>query len=661
MRHASVRRWAVRAIHIVGRFDPSVRIFNGMSRISFLALTLFALSASAVPIAPLEPRLQHTFYADTAPEAASDGASSLVVWTTLSGALPFTGSIYVRIPDRQSTAVSIGGGGLGAQAAWNGTYYLVGYGTPGSRGRSDFPDLTFRIVHPDGVLGAQRQLSTSPFGEAIVDDLIWDGRHWRASFTEGTSSVVTLDRELNVVGRVVLPEARRVTFTEIDGQVWAVQTLRTGGAEAFALDEESTRYRIDVDAELSGRLAFLRNATNLQVALFDPRNGFSAPTARIDGATLLDAHPFAGGARIVYRIGARVFLAAVDRTGSITQTSLVAEPGEGALAAVTDDEVFVSVAGDIRAYPSSEVISLVDTAAQRNPIVVATGDHATAFWVQTTDDGEATFTRKIDANGIPFGEITELPFTITPDADAAFDGVRAILVWAASPDGVFAYDGQTVHFLGKGSQPSIATSAHGTFIVWTGADGMVRGTPFPQIVPDGITILPSLSSWQGTPHITPLGDGFMILWTAESLVSVVISPAGTVRTSSVFAHEPQAALAVDGTLAAFPSTLFAFAPNGQPFERFDPHWGESWSPVAIHHLGNQRHHVTISRNGALYASVVTMEGAWITGITPLELLGVYPFASVTRIGNRTIVVHGQGRVEVDAHGGPIAKRRAARR
>ncbi len=126
-----------------------------------------------------------------------------------------------------------------------------------------------------------------------------------------------------------------------------------------------------------------------------------------------------------------------------------------------------------------------------------------------------------------------------------------------------------------------------------------------------------------------MGEDFLVLWSdGYSVESIVLSPAGTPRSLTRLADAGPENLFL-GTqafsgLAAWSSTngstLFAFGAAGQPFELFDPHWG-NWIPRSIKPMAKGRYMVTLAREKVTYWSVITMERAFITGIMPLRSLG----------------------------------------
>ena len=634
----------------------------GMPRTLALVFSLFALSASAVPLAPLEPRIGPAPYVNVSPAVATNGTSTLLVWRSSLPPHFENGQLHARLLGTHDGGISLGYG-TSHVVAWNGSEYLVAYGHAASRsGPNVSPSVTLEIVRPDGTRGAGRSIFVGDFTSVRPSAIVWDGDEWIVAVNENVPRVFALDRNLDVVRDVSYPAGQRVRVAESGGRVWTLLT-RDGRTEVF---DDGARFSIAGEVRLAGPLAFVERNDALAVATFDPHAGFGALQVRFTGVNYFAAIAFGSGAKIAYHSEDMVRTAVLDARGEVVETAdVAAQAGRFGSVALTPDAVFFENAAmprQIVAYPPGEIVSVVDQAAQRTPVIVATGDHATVFWRQTTADGEETLTRKVDANGIPFGEITRVPIDSLAEADAVFDGTRIVVVWSSSGS-IYAWDGGSVRLLGRGTSPAIATSPHGTFVVWTNHDhDDVWGTPFPQNVPGGFPILPSLSARQNVNDIIPLGDGFMVLWTDEALRSVILSPAGAVRSASVFATDPATWLVTaGGTLAAWRSTLFAYTPEGRPYQPFTPPWGDVWYPVAIHHLGGQRHHVLIDRHGALFGSVVTMQGAFITDIAPLTLLGVYERPAVARVGDRTIVVHGNRRLEVDAHGGGPFKRRAVRR
>ena len=623
-----------------------------------LVLAFFAFSATAVPLAPLAPSVVQTPYDDIAPAVASDGTSTLVVWTYAFSPYFQAHSIYGRLMGRQESAFHIHNG-YAPSVAWNGSEYLVGYGIGGSRFSSwPFWNAGATIVQQDGTLGVTRLLNFSPSG--AVTDVAWDGDEWLVAIRDVTARVVTLNRQLEVVRTADSGKAGTIDFVEIGGQ-W--QTLLTQNGVS-----ELAGFSIAGSVRLAGSLAFVSRDNDLGIATFDASSGFSPVRPLLGGATLLDAVPFGNGARIVYQIGSNVREAVVDARGQIVRTTThVTNEPYPTDAAIGEDAVYVSTGlwRDIYAFPERELVSVVRGDYQYAPLIASTGDHATTFWRQSLSD--TTFMRRIDANGIPFGPVAQLPYEISADADVVFDGDRFILVWATLSGEVFLADGTSPPLLlGHGTAPAIANGRSGAFVVWRSAGNVVVGTPYPAVVPDGFAILPT-GPPQGAPDIVAAEEGFLVLWPEFRGRTTLITRAGTALSSYEYDLGQATTMIATPQLAAFASSLFAYGPNGHLVQLVAPEWGAGWAPVAITDLGEGRHHVTITRDGMHYTSIVTVrDGGFLVDITPLERLGPareINDIAIAAVQGRPVVLYtafGSRQIEVEVRGTAL-RRRAARR
>ena len=648
---------------------------------------LAALTASAaLPIAPLEPRIGLLPESQRDPAAVSNGTTTLVAWTDAAlPARPMT--IQARLLPIHDAAVEVGPGEK-PQVAWNGNEYLIAnsIGMYMFPARAPFPNVAVTIVHADGTIGPRRFVNTS-LG-ATVNAVAWNGREWVLGFvSHGQGRVVLLDRELNVVRTIELGSARRADLTTIDGEVWVVHQ-RTDDTEVFATGDEGTRFRVAGRAHMVGRIAIVEDL--LRVSLLDPRSGFPEPRPILATSdiplSLVHAAPYGSGA--VFAIwspyGRTLLLVTVDAAGFRQEyTPVLTNHDFTPQVAVAGSTLFVEAhfggRSQIFGFPlqpwprtpfaltREAIVSLFDYARQRDPVVASNGSTALAFWNQRTEDvdTEAAFMRAIDANGVPFGPITQLPFTLGRDVDVAYHGDRFVLVWTSPFGEVYASTGGAPVLLGRGTAPAVARAAHGTFVVWRNPDGIVAGTPLRDDatphVPGGFPILPSLTTLQSAPAIAPVAYGFHVLWSAEDVTSVIVSPAGTPLTSSALAPATPGRIVIGGTLAAWPRMLAAFGGDGTfPVERVAQPWREELAVVAIHPLGGGRHLVTLAEGRTLYTSVVTVIDGRIAGHTPPRLLlqQAVPESSVAVVGEKPLAVYGDGRsVYVATY--PV-KRRAVR-
>lgn len=648
-----------------------------MLPIRLLAFLLFASSALAAQIAPLPPQIAPLSYDDRFPDSATNGDSTLVVWTNEFSPYLESHSIEMRLLDSLYDRLAMTlARGYAPRVTTNGSEYLVGYSIGGSR-FSTYPydNVAVTIVNTDGSRGATRAINNSVSGG--IGGVAWNGTHWVVGFTSDASArAVLLARDLSMQF-VDLGAGRTDSIVEIDGAMWALRDdPAAASSELVEIRSDATtgrRFPIAADQVRivptdSGALAFISAAGGIAVARFDSTSGFSPIQSLSATASLHDVEQWNGGALLLVAPAesTSVVGVAVDSEGAIVQTTdlltAVAPSGQLALGearnglllfeARLDSDVTGYGRFNLYAYEltalapldpmSGELISIADIARQHSGSIVTAADHALAVWTQTigTRGNEAVFTRTVGPDGKPIGDPIQLPLTfygspsLVPDGDAfillGVDASGKILAARLSSDGRLLGPASEV---GVGSSPAIAKSGDDLFAVWVYADGQIRGTPLRHdgspVVPGGFAILPKLVGAQGGPAIAAAPQGFQLLWSEPSVTSVIISPAGTpLSRTEVSDDVPQKLLLASSThsaLAAWrpiegPATLYAFG-DGRPFEAFDPNWGDTWSPILITRIAEDRYLVVIVRSAVVFTSEVTMSGAFITGITPLREIG----------------------------------------
>lgn len=644
----------------------------GMRPLLLGSLVLLALSVSAgTPISPVPPVYGGQSNPDVDPSAATNGTSTLVAWTNRNSVYAETWLACWRLVGVQSESSCLAG--LHPQVATDGADYLLVRTIASSRfAQYPYDNVAADVIRPDGTRGATRVLNNSVHGSATA--AAWDGREWIVALVaDGEARLVFLDRDLiDTRAPLALGPANSVILFEGDGEWWTVRVH--DDQSEISLVGGSTTYPVDGVVTIAGPIAFIANGSEIRTALFDPRNGFGEPHAAFTSSSLVATQPYGDGARAVVQSGTHVLGVVIDAAGNVTQTTPLYTTSGGATAALVNDTLYFSspaAESDIYAAPAlapvdlapTTLISVVDEIVQTDPMIVSDGDSAVVLWTEIDgrDHSMKTIARDVDGAGAPSGEHRTLPYRVaTADADGVLRDGQLIVVWSDGID-VHAGIGDEDILLGKGSHPAIASSADDAFVVWLGADGLVRGTPLDARVPNGFAILASFTP-QSAPAITAVDGGFLVLWSTGELQSVVISPSGAVRSATPIGPAPLP-LFVEGRLAAWTGSLLAYAPAGQPFERFDPHWPWGWAPIAIAPLTADANVVFLRHNDSVYASTVTMDGAFITGITPLDYLGRFTNLnedSVALLNGKPVVVARNGqRVEITTTS--TAKARPARR
>lgn len=295
-------------------------------------------------------------------------------------------------------------------------------------------------------------------------------------------------------------------------------------------------------------------------------------------------------------------------------------------------------------WGEAELISISLLDPQSAPFIVSTGGHAVVFWNQRNEDGAfETWSRIVDPSGAPVSAAQRLRFGVSANVTAAWTGERIILSWT-SGGGIYAAalhaDGTAAGeptLIGEGMSPALDAAGGAAFLVWEHAGdapdwkASVRGTPLRSDasphVPGGFDLLPSHSEDQGKPAIAALPSGFLLLWNSgTAMESVVISAEGAVRSSSRLQgsarERPVLATSSRSALAAWTegleSTLYAFA-QILPFERFriEP---DGLQPISIDEISPDRYAFTYSYGGRTWVREITMEGAFITGVSPPRIL-----------------------------------------
>ncbi len=608
-----------------------------------LALALTVTASAAIPLAPLAPRILPLPNAPQInPAAATNGRTTLVAWTYAFSPYVQAHTLYARLLGVHDAAMNLGSG-MSPQVATNGEEYLIAYST----GQSRFlwypvPNVAVTLMRDDGTIATRRMIHDAI--SASVYGATWSGTEWVVAFTaDGNGFVMTLDRDLNPVRRITLGPATRVGLTTIEGRVWAVHQ-RTEDTEVFPIDDQATRFRLAGAARMAGHIAVLGDLS--RVALLDPHTGFSEPRPILATSDvplqLALATPWKGGALFVFYGPNTLMLVTVDANGFRQEyTAALTDYTIRGGAAVAGTTLFASArwndgmevfAFPLQPWPSSpftleesRIVSIGNLAYQDNPLVASNGTTALAFWNQTIDGAlhRATFMR-----ALPDGPVTQLPFTITDDADALFDDRGFLLTWSASNAIYASANGGAPQLIGYGTQPAIARG----FIVWRASDAVITGTPLRDdatpVVPGGFELLPSLLLSQGAPDIAPIAGRYRIVFgTIQNVMRVDVTAAGTAVESEVIGDKPATPM-IGGSLIAFSGRLI---PEGA-------------QPVDIH--GSL---ITYASRGSLY----TVDA---NGLTRLLLHG--NTGAVTVAGDLPIVVYREGRLLMVASY-PV-KRRAVR-
>jgi len=693
------------------------------SLVAFLAftLTVSATAASPVPVGPLPDLIRPAPAVDLADDATSNGESTLVVWTYVICPCRQGDSIDARLLDsaHDRNAFNLGSGS-GARVATNGTDYLVAWSLAGSRFQTEpYDNVKAQLITSRGELSTSRILNRSVSGGARA--VAWNGTHWLAGYQSNEKALVAvLDGSLDRTATLDLGAATLVDLVQAGGVWWAVTHSQgvTAAIEIHASGDAGTRFVVGtadsseavITANGTNALLFFQNGPDIRVATFTPASGFSEPKVLLTSQQLIDAARWQSDVLLVHSDPATFSVrgSVVAMSGSIAETATLFEstPGSGIRLAEGNDGLLLlhSTSStpsrpdlvDLFVYPvtslapldpgTRRLVSQGNIAYQATPVIESTGAAAVALWSQTVGEtgGRALFSRIIDGTGAPVGEPFQLPVVLDFASSLAstFNGERVLVVWSAGTEVrsvAISSDGRsatTPSVLGTGTSGDVAAGPNGTFAVWLGLDGKVMGTPLRSDgapdVPGGFGILPTLAGFQASPRIATIDGGFVILWSeAGGVKSVTISPAGNVQSSTepspTLANGIVVAAGQTSMLAAWVdeqgSTLFAFSGDARPFERFDPHWGAQWSPLAIVPLTADRYLVAISRKDFVYTSIVSMEGAFITGITPLRILGPYPAteAGITTLDDQPVVLFTKERLVYVASGPPATRQRSANR
>lgn len=633
---------------------------------SLVLAVVFLASVSvsaAVPIAPLEPRIAPAPEGAIDPVAATNGSTTLVAWT-LPHRHPAGSRVFARLLGVHDAAVYIDHA-QSPQVAWNGHEYLIAY----SQGAV--------IVHGNGALGERSKL---PF--ATVNAVAWDGDEWVVGLVRnGNGFVILLDRRLNVVRTIELGAARSVRLTTIDGAVWGVQQ-RESDTEVFAVDAEMPRFRIGGHARMVGATAIVEET--LHVAFLDSRAGFSEPRPFMASTEvpleLVHAAPFGSGA--LFAIYSPLFdtllLMEVSTGGFMQQfNSVLGDLPSAPQVAVAGTTLFVSNRWQLYRFPlqpwprqpftltNDAIVSLSNFAYRSDATIVSNGRYALVFWNELTENRftKASFMRAVDADGVPFGPVTQLPFSFTHDRDAAFLGDRFVLTWREDDGTIYASAGGAPPVeIGAGGSHAVTRGPSGSFAVWHNHDGGISGTPLRDDasphVPGGFVISPVASDYGPTIAVVSvsvslrLAPLFLVLSSREG---TFLSYAGTPLLS--FTLGPEGRPVAGGELLAWRNGSLRAASGG---EHSMAQWAGGWVPFAIHPIGGGGHLVILLRDRTLYTSIVTVDGDRIVGDTPPRLLLDRPVdkRGVTVIGGKPLVAYEEnGQVWVATY---PSRRRAVR-
>lgn len=278
---------------------------------SLLFLFVLALPLSAAGrVVPLSLR-------DAGAVSATNGDSTLVVWTNRFSVYQQVWHVYMRLLDspHDRNAIHIGRGSA-PRVATNGRQYLIGYSYSASRFGASMPyDNTFlQLVSPQGFkIGPPRVLSRSLSGS--IRGVVWNGTHWLVAYDSGAptpgSQVVFLDEALNRVATVPIESGSSVTFANIGERWWAIYENFARSTDAVEVRPDGTagmRFRSET---LPGTASFVhltrgpqplllfQNGERVDALPFDPAKGFAVRHTFLEDTLVLDGEPFEDGSLLL--------------------------------------------------------------------------------------------------------------------------------------------------------------------------------------------------------------------------------------------------------------------------------------------------------------------------------------------------------------------------
>jgi len=592
---------------------PFIAVLNALVALAFSSL---AAAATAVPIAPLPDFAGPTLYLDTVAQSASNGTSTLVVWSNQIGPTSTTERVLASLFDSEHDPLGhdqlghdqpgmvIAAGGTQPLVASNGHDYLVAYEVLPARVQLFPYDNVFaQIVTAGGELGARRTISHAIHGS--LSAVAWAGSRWLVGYNDTNGAqIAVLDESLELTATVELGAGQGTGIVNA-GNTWWAFVQQEGFTRAVEIRSDgSTGVHYESDEPASGfviangrsALVFSPRWNNqvyegIDVATFNPLKGFSARRPILTGAQIVSAEPWGSNILLLHRpdpFGSSTIDASViDLEGHVLETKTLLEnmtgdaglgqSRNGLLLFQTDN---LHVPGippptlDLYAYhldslapldpATRELMSLENFAVQDGPLLASNGTSAVAFWSQTVDETrrQSAFSRVVKANGIPTGEPVLLPFNLglAGWTDVAFDGRQFIIARSNGPVQAVAVstDGKIAGplvMLGNGAEVRVAGGPNGFFAVWRGNDAIL-GTPLADdatpLVPGGFAILPAPFGSQDAPSIAAVDGGFLVLW----------SEAGGVKRVMI---SPSGAVQSTATLSPSQTTGIVLAANGNTF------------------------------------------------------------------------------------------------
>ncbi|HYC58653.1 MAG TPA: hypothetical protein VEK79_03725 [Thermoanaerobaculia bacterium] len=355
---------------------------------SFIVTLTLALPASAASNAiPL-------LYNDAGAASATNGASTLVAWTSMYSVYANTHAVYMRILDSPFDRNAIGvGRGHEPRVATNGRQYLIGYSYLLSRFNTSvsYDNALVQLVSPEGVkLGPPKTINRSIFGG--LSSVQWNGSHWVVAYQSGQPTithVAYLDESLNIVARLELGMGTLLALENLDGHWWAIYQnslsvdaveLRadgTAGARFSTGPLPVTAYNMHLTRG-AAPLLLMQDGDDVDAMPFDPFAGFGERRPFLQATQLIDVEPYETGSLVlVASSGSRYDTIFINAAGEIaprlpllevpTQwaSSTLGPSKNGLLLFTTPQITFPHATGDLFAYRVPPARATIDPASAR--------------------------------------------------------------------------------------------------------------------------------------------------------------------------------------------------------------------------------------------------------------------------------------------------------